>query len=655
MRPRLFHKLFAVVVAIIVAVAAALGAAFYLDMRDWLGDDLRSDAALLAENIAVMSARSVAVDDAFRTLAPIVAAVRTQQDVIGVEIRGVDGELLGGTQAVQHAPACVEAERVIRTSGEDGEPAGMPIGNVRVQLSTATMERDLRRMAWVAVVMTSALLVLASIATFVFARWMARRIGGLARAAADVARGNYDTEVPCDGHDELADLGRGIDTMIGELRAARGDLEQRVRDRTTELRKALEDNDAINVALANREVFLRGLLDVMPSTLISFDADGIITSVNTAAARLLGRPERELIGVHVFTVLESPALGAVIDLRARPLFATSVEAALLASSDERIPVLLGAASFATQVPSSGQAVQSGVCVAFDIRDRRRLELELRQAQKLESVGRLASGVAHEINTPIQFVSDSLQFLREATADMLGVIDKLVVVQQSVEAGAPSQAAATEAAKAAETADLPYLIERVPEAVDRSLDGLGRVATIVRSMKEFAHPDAQDMTAIDLNRAITSTLVIARNEYKYVADLETGFDDLPLVRCHVGDINQVILNLVVNAAHAIGDVVGQSGDKGRIDVTTRRDGDDVVIEIRDNGGGIPEHVRGRIFEPFFTTKGVGKGTGQGLAISRAVVVDKHRGQLSFATEMGKGTTFTIRIPIQGVAREVGEAA
>jgi signal transduction histidine kinase len=198
-------------------------------------------------------------------------------------------------------------------------------------------------------------------------------------------------------------------------------------------------------------------------------------------------------------------------------------------------------------------------------------------------------------------------------------------------------------------DLAFLAEEIPAALERAQDGLARVAAIVKSMKQVAYPERRDMTPVDLNAALRSTLTIARSEYRYVADLDLALGELPPVRCHIGDINQAVLNLVVNAAHAIGDVVGDSGAKGVITVRTFRDGDDAVIAVTDTGGGIPDRVRDRMFEPFFTTKDVGKGTGQGLAITRAVVVDTHGGTLGCDSVLGTGTTFTLRLPIDGRAR------
>jgi signal transduction histidine kinase len=291
---------------------------------------------------------------------------------------------------------------------------------------------------------------------------------------------------------------------------------------------------------------------------------------------------------------------------------------------------------------------------LDVTDHRRLESELAQAQKLESVGRLAAGVAHEINTPVQFVSDSVQFVRDAMKDLAGIVLRYRELRAAVDQGEGQAVAAEAVAQAEDEADLDYILENAPIALDRARDGLGRVATIVRSMKEFAHPDRKEMAQVDINHAVSSTLVIASNEYKYVAEVITEFGEIPLVNCYAGEINQVVLNLVVNAAHAIGDVVRSAsegmGDKGTIRVSTRVLGDQVEIAVSDSGNGIPPDVRSRIFDPFFTTKEVGRGTGQGLAIARNVIVDKHGGTLHFETETGKGTTFFIRLPIRGPADE-----
>jgi signal transduction histidine kinase len=216
-------------------------------------------------------------------------------------------------------------------------------------------------------------------------------------------------------------------------------------------------------------------------------------------------------------------------------------------------------------------------------------------------------------------------------------------------------AAQLAEDAEKKADLDYILDNTPDALVSSLEGLERIATIVRSMKEFAHPDKAQQALADLNQAIRSTLVIANNEYKYVAELDAQFADLPPVPCYLGEINQVILNLLVNASHAIADVVKNTGARGKITVRTRLDGSEVEISIGDTGTGIPEAARDKIFDPFFTTKEIGRGTGQGLAIAHNVIVNKHGGTLRFETECGKGTTFFIRLPIAVRAEGLSQAA
>ncbi|HVW25337.1 MAG TPA: ATP-binding protein [Polyangiaceae bacterium] len=264
------------------------------------------------------------------------------------------------------------------------------------------------------------------------------------------------------------------------------------------------------------------------------------------------------------------------------------------------------------------------------------EIELRQAQKLEAVGRLAAGLAHEINTPAQFVGDNLRFTKDAVTELKAVL----VVYRSLSSAVGAEAIARcreEARRADRAADVEYLLEELPAAVDKSLEGVARISDIVRSMKEFAKPDQKQMVAVDLNAAASDVLTVARSEYAGVAKVEFLAGALPPVVCHAGEINQVILNLVVNAAEAISEVA-KSGEAGHIVVATSLEADrrHVVLSITDDGAGIPQAIRGRIFEPFFTTKPVGKGTGQGLAVSRAVV-QRHGGTITFESTEGAGTT------------------
>ena len=283
--------------------------------------------------------------------------------------------------------------------------------------------------------------------------------------------------------------------------------------------------------------------------------------------------------------------------------------------------------------------------------RNQMAVELLHGQKLQAIGSLAAGVAHEINTPVQFVGDNVRFLHDAFADLANLLEQHEFLYLEIRDGV--QKPALEALdQARQRVDLEFLRKEIPVALDQTLAGIGRVATIVKALKAFSHVDAgSQKTAADLNSALENTIVVARNELKYVADVETAFGDLPPVVCHLGDLNQVFLNLMVNAAHSIGDAVEGTDKRGRIRVETHidsdPDGDWADVSISDTGTGIPEAVREHIFEPFFTTKAVGKGTGQGLALARAVVVEKHGGTLTFDTAMGRGTTFHVRIPVNGI--------
>jgi PAS domain S-box-containing protein len=286
----------------------------------------------------------------------------------------------------------------------------------------------------------------------------------------------------------------------------------------------------------------------------------------------------------------------------------------------------------------------------DVTERKALREQLLQAQKLESVGQLAAGIAHEINTPTQYIGDNVRFLKDAFEDLKSLLSSYERWFSAAGKNGLSSALLEEAAAAVDKADAGYLLEEIPKAIDQTLEGVSRVAALVSAMKEFSHPDTKEKSPLDLNRAIASTITVARNEWKYVADLETEFDSsLAAVSCHPGEFNQVILNLIVNAAHAIADVARAGGpQKGSIKVQTRSCPEWAEVRIRDSGTGIPEKLRTRIFDPFFTTKEIGKGTGQGLAIARSVIVGKHGGSLDFETEEGKGTTFIIRLPYDGKA-------
>jgi len=286
------------------------------------------------------------------------------------------------------------------------------------------------------------------------------------------------------------------------------------------------------------------------------------------------------------------------------------------------------------------------------RERQVMDLQLRQAQKMEAVGQLAAGIAHEINTPTQYVGDNTQFLKEAFGNLTTALKDYTQLIAAAKQNAVTPELIARAEQVLAACDLDYHIEQIPAAINETLEGVARVSKIVRAMKEFSHPGGKEKSAADINKAIDSTTTVARNEWKYVADVVLDLDStLPPVPCFISEFNQAILNLVVNAAHAIGDAIrDHKGKKGTITIRTRREGDCAEVRVSDTGTGIPEAHRHRIFEPFFTTKAVGKGTGQGLTVVYGSIVKKHGGTVTFETETGKGTTFIVRLPLGPTASD-----
>jgi PAS domain S-box-containing protein len=439
----------------------------------------------------------------------------------------------------------------------------------------------------------------------------------LAQTAREVAAGrDYSLRAQKSGEDEL---GRLVDSFNGML--------SQLGEHAAELRSIYESaHDAI----------------------VTVTTDGDITSWNKGAEHIFGVAEAEVRGTPVAPFLTTASLESYRDeLR-------SVPQASSAHGNGKLIELTGRRRDGTEFPleltlATWRTKEGAFFTSFmrDTSARRMLEAQLAQAQKLESIGHLAAGVAHEINTPIQYVSDNTRFLDESFRNLDRVLRSYETLAEAAETSGLLPEQVQQVRQTEDEADLEYLQGEIPRAIQQSGEGVERVATIVRAMKEFSHPGSAEMKAIDLNHAIESTLTVSRNEWKYVADAVTEFDpNLPAVRCLPAEFNQAILNLVVNAAHAIADVPGRGSNKGRITIRTRRDGAWAEVRICDTGTGIPEAVRARIFTPFFTTKEMGRGTGQGLAIAHTVVVTKHGGTLSFETEEGRGTTFIVRLLIEG---------
>jgi PAS domain S-box-containing protein len=378
------------------------------------------------------------------------------------------------------------------------------------------------------------------------------------------------------------------------------------------------------------------------NSVVITDSAGVIDWVNRAFEVTTGYRLDEVRGRMFDDVLQGPDSSAeVIALvRAKIGAGEPVRVKILNFRKDKRP-FWGSVEIQPIRDSTG-GVLHFVGVMEDITEREKMEAERRLSQKLESVGQLASGIAHEINTPIQFVGDSITFLDEAWQSIEPLVD---AARLDPGAAGEIDGAADNPEVELRNADVDFLLENFPIAIARARDGVDRVSSIVRAMKGFAHPDHGELVKTDVNQALRDTVIVARNEYKYVGTLTIECGTLPLVRCRISSINQVLLNLIVNAAHALADRK-HTPETGRIEIKSRCEQDWAVITVTDNGCGIPEEIKDRIFDPFFTSKEVGRGTGQGLTIARAIVVDQHEGRLLFRSKVGEGSAFEMWLPVAG---------
>ncbi len=286
-----------------------------------------------------------------------------------------------------------------------------------------------------------------------------------------------------------------------------------------------------------------------------------------------------------------------------------------------------------------------IAIRHDVTRETELEQRLTQSQKLQSIGQLAAGIAHEINTPVQYVSDNVNFLEASFSDLAKVLSQHKELIERVQRNQESVSYADKCIEEIENADLEFLLGEIPLSIKQSAEGLDRISKIVTAMKEFAHPGTAEKISADLNKAIRSTVQVCANEWKYIADMELDLEDgLAYVPCYIGELNQVFLNMIVNAVHAIEERKLPAKSKGTISIQTRMDDSDAIVVIRDTGNGIPSGIIEKIFDPFFTTKEVGKGTGQGLSLAYSTIVEMHGGSIDVESQTGQGTVFTIRLPL-----------
>ncbi|MBL7033397.1 MAG: PAS domain S-box protein [Candidatus Delongbacteria bacterium] len=422
----------------------------------------------------------------------------------------------------------------------------------------------------------------------------------------------------------------------------------------------------ITYDLLRSQTRMRAITDTARDAIIMMSSEGNITFWSPGAEQLFGYTGEEVSGRNLHQIIVPPKYHEAHH-KAFPRFIATGEGALINQTLEitgihqdgrEIPVELSLSS--VLIDDEWQAVG----IIRDITERKKAEIELQQANKMESIGTLAAGIAHEINTPTQFVGNNLRFLQDSFGDITKVFDNVNSLLGAGQEKAALSEGIAALERAVEEADLEFLVEEIPTAIQQSQRGIETVARIVSSMRAFAHPGKDEKVPSNLNKIIQDTVTVSRNEWKYVADLEVELaETLPEVQCFPGAFGQVILNLITNAAHAIrtaqekqqaeGEPESGDGAKGMIRIKTERNNTSAIIQISDSGTGIPPEIQKRVFDPFFTTKDVGKGTGQGLSLAHSVVVENHHGEITFETEMGSGTTFVISLPIEA-AKEMEPA-
>ncbi|OQX18441.1 MAG: hypothetical protein BWK76_07515 [Desulfobulbaceae bacterium A2] len=630
-------------VAGIVLLQAVLMTVFVVDMVErqlrYLREGSAEEAVGMARTAAVSSASWVLAND-LRGLAEVVHSLggfpglryamvvepggrvlaHTDESRTGWHlVDSVSLDILTGPQELrrQLIGSMIDVAVPIQSGGDT-------VGWARVGIDQQGQVAASRQVARQGVLYTLVAIAIGSIFALLIGFRLTSRFNRLVRYSNDLREGRRVTPAGPATADEIGQLENAFTTMAATIW-----------QREDDLRKA------------SKAIELKGITDSLAEGVVVVDTEGVVVFANPAAKRLLlCREDEEVEGRLFDDILRLARPQGSISLLP-PMEEGNTPSASCGSEDDALFVLPCARTLTVSYACTTLVDEAGrrrrIISFHDIGALKNAQREAMQSARLAGIGQLAAGIAHEINTPTQFIGDNLSFIGEALGDLSqGLVAGRALAESA--AGQPDMAeAVARFNEAAPVEELDPLLDDLAAAVRETREGVGRIAQIVLSMKEFSHPGTAAKAATDINRALENTLVVSRNSWKHVAEMDCDFDPaLPPVSCLAGDMNQVFLNLIINAAHAIEDSGKPSS--GRIRVTTRRDGAWVEISVADTGNGVPQTIRDRIFDPFFTTKDVGQGTGQGLAICRDVVVSKHGGTITVGGEEGQGAVFIVRLPI-----------
>ncbi|MEO0398946.1 MAG: ATP-binding protein [Pseudomonadota bacterium] len=598
--------------------------------------ELLSRGDVTAQLFATMTSDAVLSVD-LATLDALVEQTLRNDGIVYVRVRNQRGVVLseGGDSAA--LSAAFEADESIKTASKDGRldvsaaiiAAGEVFGHVELGLSTDHLQQVIAQARQWMLTIAASEIVIVAIFGVILGTVLTRQLARLRAAAKRVAQGEFGHQLAVIGRDELADTTQSFNRMSSALA-----------DFAREAEAAREKAEA---GQAYAETVLNDAMNSMPQSVVIVSSDRRVTFANESFNSCYPGAFRHKEGRAKYE-----------DVASRSLLTTVTE------GDEQVPFSLvermrrlddaennrkwrGVAADGKMVVTTQERMSDGgvVIVENDVTElfaalerNRQLELELMQTQKLESLGTMAGGIAHEINTPVQFVGDNLKFLEETFCEVATVVNELSEGETAL---------ATTMREKLDDLDWEFVKDEIPSAFGEARTGIGTVGEIVKSIKEFAHPDSDAKIAQDLEKIIQNTLTVSRNQWRHHAEIECAIDPgLDAVPCFAGKLSQVLISLIVNAADAIEE--GARIEKGQIRVAARRRGDVAEISVSDNGPGVPSDKIDNIFDMFFTTKAPGKGTGQGLAICKRIIEANHGGELTVESSPGEGARFIVRLPM-----------